>query len=86
MPGLKKKHRRESYGQVKMNTTTEELTRNLPQVFFHYFRYVETLKFMDKPDYDYCRKLFYDSLLSHNFVFDEVFDWSLPCLNNTKHG
>jgi len=75
---VKKKHRRESYGQVKMSTTIEELTRNLPQAFFHYFRYIESLKFTDKPDYDYCRKLFYDCLLAHNFVFDEVFDWSLP--------
>uniref|UniRef100_A0A6B2LBQ9 non-specific serine/threonine protein kinase n=1 Tax=Arcella intermedia TaxID=1963864 RepID=A0A6B2LBQ9_9EUKA len=74
---VKKKNRRESYGQVKMHTTIEELTQNLPNAFYEYFKYINTLKFADKPDYDRCRKLFDDCLTEHNYQFDEVFDWSL---------
>jgi len=74
---VKKQHRRTVYGKVKMQTSIESLTKDLPSSFYDYFTYVSKLAFLDKPDYDYLRKLFYDTLEKHGYTFDHVFDWSL---------
>lgn len=81
---VKKQHRRTVYGKAKMQTTVEQLTKDLPSSFHEYFTYVSKLAFLDKPDYDYLRKLFYTTLEKHDYVFDNVFDWSLIHIADTN--
>eukprot|EP01124_Arcella_intermedia_P029760 TRINITY_DN6374_c0_g1_i2.p1 TRINITY_DN6374_c0_g1~~TRINITY_DN6374_c0_g1_i2.p1 ORF type:complete len:245 (+),score=61.49 TRINITY_DN6374_c0_g1_i2:85-819(+) len=80
---IPKKNRRAAYGRMKMRTTSEELTEGLPDVFLKYFKYVESLYFADSPNYDFCRTLFTDCLTQMNFQFDDVFDWSLPNVDDS---
>ncbi len=43
-----------------MATPTEVLCKGFPTEFVVYFQYVRSLRFDDKPDYSYLRKLFRD--------------------------
>lgn len=58
-----------------MVTTTEALCRGLPNEFHTYMNYVRSLRFDDKPDYSYLRKLFRDLFIRENFQYDYMFDW-----------
>ena len=41
-----------------------------------YLNYAKGLKFFEKPDYAYLRKLFEDLRKKSGFEMDGVFDWS----------
>ena len=43
-----------------MATPTESLCKGFPTEFVVFFQYVRSLRFDDKPDYAYLRKLFRD--------------------------
>jgi hypothetical protein len=53
------------------------LTRGLPEEFNTYLNYCRGLKFEEKPDYSYCRKLFKDFMYRSNFETDYMYDWIL---------
>ena len=46
--------------EKKMTTPNNILCKGLPSEFLEYMNYVKTLRFDDKPDYPYLRKLFRD--------------------------
>ena len=48
--------------------------------FANYLNYTRSLRFADKPDYAYLRKLFRDLFIRKGYVFDLVFDWTLKVL------
>ena len=61
--GLKaatKKQKYEKISEKKMSTPIESLCRGFPIEFNTYFQYCRSLRFDDKPDYSYLRKLFRD--------------------------
>ena len=58
-----------------MSTTIESLTRGLPEEFNQYLSYCRGLKFEEKPDYNYLRKLFKDALYRNSFEVDYMYDW-----------
>ena len=60
-----------------MATPTEILCKGFPTEFVVYFQYVRSLRFDDKPDYSYLRKLFRDLFVREGFVWDYVFDWTI---------
>ena len=60
-----------------MSTTIESLTRGLPEEFNVYLNYCRGLKFEEKPDYNYARKLFKDFMYRSNFENDFMYDWVL---------
>lgn len=43
-----------------MSTPVEALCKGFPPEFITYFHYVRSLRFDDKPDYSYLRKMFRD--------------------------
>jgi len=78
--GLKaatKKQKYEKISEKKMATPTELLCKGFPTEFVVYFQYVRSLRFDDKPDYSYLRKLFRDLFVREGFVWDYVFDWTI---------
>jgi casein kinase 1 len=78
--GLKaatKKQKYEKISEKKMATPTEILCKGFPTEFVVYFQYVRSLRFDDKPDYSYLRKLFRDLFVREGFVWDYVFDWTI---------
>jgi len=51
------------------------LTRGLPEEFSLYLSYCRNLKFEEKPDYNYMRKIFKDLMQRNGFDYDYNYDW-----------
>ncbi|CAA6662500.1 unnamed protein product [Spirodela intermedia] len=64
-------------GTKKQNTTKSVLCKNHPPEFISYFHYCRNLKFDDKPNYSYLKKLFRDLFIRDGYQFDYVFDWTI---------
>ncbi|CCH44422.1 putative casein kinase [Wickerhamomyces ciferrii] len=78
--GLKAATKRQKYDRImekKMSTPAEILGRGLPVEFVHYLNYTRSLRFEDKPDYIYLRRLFRDLFLREGYKYDYIFDWAL---------
>ncbi|XP_022723279.1 casein kinase 1-like protein 2 isoform X2 [Durio zibethinus] len=61
--GLKAGTRKQKYDKIsekKVSTSTETLCRGYPTEFASYFHYCRSLRFEDKPDYSYLKRLFRD--------------------------
>jgi len=77
--GLQAKSRRERYDKImekKMSTPLEVLCQHFPGEFVTYFKYCRSLRFEDRPDYAFLRKLFKDAFFREGYVYDFVFDWT----------
>jgi len=55
-----------------------KLLRALPDEFSTFLNYTRALRFEDKPDYAYLRKLFHDLHVREGYQDDNAFDWHLP--------
>ncbi|OAY79056.1 Casein kinase I isoform delta-like [Ananas comosus] len=78
--GLKagtKKQKYEKISERKVATSIEALCRGYPSEFASYFHYCRSLRFDDKPDYPYLKRLFRDLFIREGFQFDYVFDWTI---------
>ncbi|KAJ9190349.1 hypothetical protein P3X46_001565 [Hevea brasiliensis] len=78
--GLKagtKKQKYEKISEKKVSTSIEALCRTYPTEFASYFHYCRSLRFDDKPDYAYLKRLFRDLFIREGFQFDYVFDWTI---------
>ncbi|KQK09416.1 casein kinase 1-like protein 2 [Brachypodium distachyon] len=78
--GLKagtKKQKYEKISEKKCATSIEALCRGYPTEFTSYFHYCRSLRFDDKPDYSYLKRLFRDLFIREGFQFDYVFDWTI---------
>ena len=60
-----------------MATTIESLTRGLPEEFNTYLQYCRNLKFEERPDYNYLRKIFKDLMYKRGHDYDYQYDWVL---------
>uniref|UniRef100_A0A7S1A1V7 Casein kinase I n=1 Tax=Noctiluca scintillans TaxID=2966 RepID=A0A7S1A1V7_NOCSC len=77
--GLKADTKEEKYRKImecKMSTPVETLCKGYPAVFVTYLNYCRALRFEDRPDYSYLRRLFKDLLIRQGWVNDFGFDWS----------
>ena len=70
-----KKEKYEKIRDKKLSTSIETLTKNLPDEFGIYLNYCRSLKFEEKPDIGYLRKLFKDLFYRMGYEYDFVFDW-----------
>ena len=55
--------------------------------FCTYMHYCKSLKFEDRPNYDYLNALFFGTLNDYHLEYDNMFDWSLtePSKKNPTH-
>ena len=60
-----------------MTTKIELLSKNLPNEFATYVNYCRALRFDDKPDYAYLRRLFRDLFFRQGYAADYRFDWTV---------
>ncbi|KAJ5900295.1 Casein kinase I [Penicillium subrubescens] len=72
-----KKQKHDLIMQKKMTTSIEVLCRGFPTEFAVYLNYSRSLRFYDKPDYTYLRKMFRDLFVRESFRCDDVFDWTV---------
>lgn len=78
--GLKagtKKQKYEKISEKKVSTSIETLCRGYPAEFASYFHYCRSLRFDDKPDYAYLKRIFRDLFIREGFQFDYTFDWTI---------
>ena len=85
--GLKahtKKMKYEKISDKKMTTPIEILCKGFPPEFVSYFQVVRSLRFEDKPDYSFLRKLFRDLFIREGYQYDYVFDWTILKYQQTQ--
>lgn len=78
--GLKAGNKKQKYDKIsekKMLTSIEVLCKSYPSEFISYFHYCRSLRFEDKPDYSYLKRLFRDLFIREGYQFDYVFDWTV---------
>ncbi|KAJ7963208.1 putative Casein kinase [Quillaja saponaria] len=85
--GLKAGNKKQKYERIsekKVSTSIEALCRSYPTEFASYFHYCRSLRFDDKPDYAYLKRLFRDLFIREGFQFDYVFDWTILKYQQSK--
>ena len=78
--GLKADTKKQKYDQIsekKLSTSVETLCKGIPAEFATFIAYTKSLKFEEKPDYAYLRKLLRDLFLREGYQYDGMFDWYL---------
>ncbi|CAN1766720.1 Casein kinase 1-like protein 11 [Linum perenne] len=78
--GLKAGTKKQKYDRIsekKVQTSIESLCKSYPSEFVSYFHYCRSLRFEDKPDYSYLKRLFRDLFIREGYQFDYVFDWTV---------
>lgn len=84
--GLKANQKKDKYEKImekKMSTPIEVLCKHFPGEFVTYLTYTRALRFEDRPDYAYLRRLFKDRFFQENYQYDFLFDWAMQ--NYQKH-
>ncbi|GAW06554.1 ck1 ck1 ck1-d protein kinase [Lentinula edodes] len=87
--GLKAATKKQKYDRImekKMTTPTDLLCRGFPNEFGIFLNYTRALRFDDKPDYSYLRKLFRDLFVREGYQYDYVFDWSVQRTQEESNG
>jgi len=78
--GLKANTKKEKYNIIaekKVSTPIEILCKQFPTEFATYLNYCRALRFDDRPDYSYLRRLFRDLFFSRQYAADYRFDWTV---------
>lgn len=63
--------------EKKMTTPVEVLCKGLPNDISLYMNYSKSLRFEDKPDYQFLKKIFKELFIKMNYTFDYMYDWSI---------
>ncbi|KAK8631044.1 hypothetical protein V6N13_079809 [Hibiscus sabdariffa] len=90
--GLKAGTKKQKYDKIsekKVSTPVEVLCKSYPSEFVSYFHYCRSLRFEDKPDYSYLKRLFRDLFIREGYQFDYVFDWTVlkyPKIGGSSRG
>jgi hypothetical protein len=63
--------------EKKTRISLEELCDKEPQEIAVYMDHVRSLRFEDKPDYSYLRKIFQSFFVRQGFEYDNVIDWTM---------
>jgi hypothetical protein len=75
IPARTKKEKYEKIKDKKLSTQIDQLCKNLPEEIGNYLDYCRSMKFEEKPDIGYLRKLFKDLFYKSGYEYDYVFDW-----------
>ncbi|KAJ8563552.1 hypothetical protein K7X08_032004 [Anisodus acutangulus] len=84
-----KKQKYDKISEKKMVTPIEVLCKSYQSEFTSYFHYCRSLRFDDKPDYSYLKRLFRDLFIREGYQFDDEFDWTTlkyPQISSTSRG
>lgn len=87
--GLKAVTKKQKYDKIsekKMSTPIESLCKGYPHEFAAYLNYTRSLRFEDKPDYVYLRRLFHDLFVREGYQLDYVFDWTIKSIQQESTG
>ena len=66
----------------KMSTPVEILCKSSPAELATYLNYCRALRFEDRPDYAYLKRMFKDLFFRENYQYDFIFDWTVLNFTN----
>ncbi|KAJ1421102.1 kinase-like domain-containing protein [Ochromonadaceae sp. CCMP2298] len=78
--GLKAVTKKQKYDRIlekKISTSVEVLCKNYPTEFNSFFEHVKGLRFEDRPDYDYLKRLLRELFFRKGFSYDNMYDWEM---------
>ena len=78
--GLRAHNKKDKYERImerKIGTPVDTLCRGFPQEFMTYLNYTRALRFEDRPDYSYLKRMLKDLFFRENYQYDFLFDWVL---------
>jgi serine/threonine protein kinase len=87
--GLKAGTKKQKYDKIsekKVSTPFEVLCKSYPSEFASYFHYCRQLRFEDRLDYAFLKRIFRDLFIREGFQFDYVFDWTILKCQHTQIG
>ena len=62
---------------VKKNISLNQLCQNLPNEILLYMKHCRSLKFTDKPNYEFLKDLFIGLFKKKKFTLDFIYDWNI---------
>lgn len=86
--GLKANTKKQKYERImdrKMSTSTEQLCKGFPSEFRSYFEYCRSLRFEDRPDYAYLKRLFKELFYRKGYQYDNMFDWTVQNMQQERN-
>ena len=86
MKAANDKEKNELVKNSKMSLSGENLCEDLPEEFATYINYTRSLRFEEKPNYAYLRKLFRDVSRARGYKYDNIFDWTEKRFNEIHGG
>jgi casein kinase 1 len=78
--GFQARCKKEKYDKImerKISNPPNVLCEGFPTEFGSYLSYCQSLRFCDRPDYAYLRRLLKDLFFRQGFQYDFVFDWTI---------
>ena len=78
--GLRAHNRKEKYEKImqsKMETSNAVLCQSFPPEFMNYMNYCRNLRFEERPDYAYLKRMLKDLFFRENYQYDYIFDWTI---------
>ena len=85
--GLKANTKKLKYERImdrKMSTSTESLCKGFPAECRSYFEYCRSLRFEDRPDYAYLKRLFKELFYRKGFQYDNMYDWTVQHMQQER--
>ncbi|KAJ5075408.1 tau-tubulin kinase 1 [Anaeramoeba ignava] len=67
--------------EMKIKYNCPALCQGLPPEFVKFFEHINSLKYEDKPNYQYLRNLLRETYLRYHFDDNYPFDWEIPSEN-----
>lgn len=77
-----KENKYEEIINIKTSTELSTLCEGIPNEFLQYMIYCRGMKFNQRPDYQYIRKLFRKLSSKYGIEYDNIYDWTLPDLSS----
>jgi len=84
---LKAHNKKDKYERImekKLATSIEVLCKGFPVEFGTYLAYCRNLRFDEKPDYVYLKKLFKELFKRSNYELDYIYDWNIKAEEEKK--
>lgn len=78
--GLRAQNRKEKYDKImqsKIDTSTAALCQSFPSEIATYMNYCKNLRFEERPDYSYLKRMLKDLFFRENYQYDYIFDWTI---------
>ncbi|EAN83292.1 casein kinase, putative [Trypanosoma cruzi] len=83
LPAATKQEKYVAIAKCKMSLSLETLCKGFPAEFAAYLNYTRGLRFEDKPDYSYLKRLFRELFIREGYHVDYVFDWTLKRIHES---